>query len=223
MKRFICIFLSIVMLMCMFASCGNPDTMTHLGSADEDPSTKLSFVAEFYDNYGEQWLSVEGSHFNISPNKTKEYAYNSEGYWEYSWTTSSVVSIDIDGHNIETCGSTVLFADTALKKYDIKIPSEVDLSTDTNSSITVSDEIRYSDMWSLQYWWITDRQSHNDTNAKAVIVQSQNGDPICMYTGNAVSWSVSENLPKTTEICIDGRMLYIHRANFAIIDLNVIE
>lgn len=54
MKRFICIFLSIVMMMCVLVSCGSLDTTTHLGPANEDPSTKLSFVAEFYDNYGEQ-------------------------------------------------------------------------------------------------------------------------------------------------------------------------
>lgn len=33
-----------------------------------------------------------------------------------------------------------------------------------------------------------------------------------------VYWKVAKNLPKTTKLMIDGHALYIHRANFQIID-----
>lgn len=50
------------------------------------------------------------------------------------------------------------------------------------------------------------------------VIQSQLGDPICAYSGNEVYWEVCENLPKTTKLMIDGKALYIHRANFQLID-----
>ena len=58
-------------------------------------------------------------------NKVKEYAYNTNGSWEASWATSSVVSITIDGQHIESCGSTVLFYDTRLTPLEIDIPKDV--------------------------------------------------------------------------------------------------
>ena len=51
-----------------------------------------------------------------------------------------------------------------------------------------------------------------------VVIQSQLGDPICAFSGQDVYWEVREDLPKTTKLMIDGKALYIHRANFQIID-----
>ncbi len=56
-----------------------------------------------------------------------------------------------------------------------------------------------------------------------MVIQSQLGDPICAFSGDDVYWEVSENLPKTTKVMIDGKALYIHRANFQIIDKDLIE
>ena len=56
-----------------------------------------------------------------------------------------------------------------------------------------------------------------------VIIQSQLGDPICAYSGNNVYWKVCEDLPKTTKLMIDGKALYIHRANFQIIDTALLD
>ena len=51
-----------------------------------------------------------------------------------------------------------------------------------------------------------------------VVIQSQLGDPICSYSGNSIYWEVCEDLPKTTKLIIDGKLLYIHRANFQLVD-----
>lgn len=44
----------------------------------------------------------------------------------------------------------------------------------------------------------------------------------CAYSGNEVYWEVCQDLPKTTKLMIDGKALYIHRANFQIIDKNLL-
>ena len=222
MKRFLILLLVLITALSCFVSCDSLDTSTHLGSSGGD-GKQLTFVAEFYDNHGKQWLSVEGSHFNISPNKVKEYYYDSNGSWISGYSTSSVVSVEIDDNHIETCGSTVLFYDTGLEKIDIELPPEVVLDPDTNTEITVPSDIRWKDSWSVRWWWYVKDVQNEHVDQRIVIIQSQEGDPICMFTGNEVSWDVSKNLPKTTEICIDGKMIYIHRANYAIVDTSLFK
>ena len=38
-----------------------------------------------------------------------------------------------------------------------------------------------------------------------------------------VYWEVEDDLPKTTKLMIDGKPLYIHRANFQIIDKKLLK
>lgn len=228
MKKTICLVLSLIIAICLCA-CGTPEGMA-TPTLSENTTTmtpmlksKITYTAEFYRNNGNMWLTVEGSNFDISPNKTKNYMFDTSGNWTYEWETSSVVSIEIDGHNIENCGSTVLFYDNRLEKLDMEIPTEVILNDDGNDSIDTPNSFMFSDYWRLNYWWITNNQANKKVASRVVLIQSQEGDPVCMFSGDAVSWKVSKNLPKTTEIEIDGMMVYIHRANFAIIDTSIFE
>lgn len=227
MKRLFAILLALVLILSLCA-CGTPYPNGGPSTATDENGNpvQLSYVAEFYDNSGAQWLSVEGTSFDIKPNKVKEYAYNSNGTWESSWTTSSVVSIAIDGQHIESCGSTVLFYDTRLEKLDIELPEDITLSQGNSATIkTPYDGYSWSeDRWGLIYWyWTTEKQANTTPASRIVVIQSQEGDPICMFAGNEVSWSVSRNLPKTTELMIDGKVVYIHRSNFSIIDTSIFE
>ena len=221
MKKIMAVIFTIVLLLNLCACTDVSTIAMDASSSETGDAVKISYVADFYDNYGDQWLSVEGNSFNISPNKIKEYSYDSDGSWISNWTTSSVMSIDIDGNKIESCGSTVLFYDTRLEKIDIDIPQNVDLTTENGYSVTAPGDLRASDYWSLNWWFITKNQSNTTVRSRMVIIQSQNGNPICMFNGDNVSWEVSRNLPKTTEIMIDGMPVYVHRANFAIVDLSV--
>ena len=228
MKRLFAILLVLMLCLAMCA-CDTPYPGGGMNVATNDSGSepvKISYVAEFYDNYGAQWLSVEGTSFDIKPNKVKEYSYDSSGSWISSWTTSSVVSITIDNQHIESCGSTVLFYDTRLTPLEIDIPKEVTSSTGNSATIeTPYDGYSWSeDRWGLMYWyWQTEKQANTTPAARIVVVQSQNGDPICMFSGESVSWSVSRNLPKTTELMIDGKVVYIHRANFSVIDTSIFK
>lgn len=55
-----------------------------------------------------------------------------------------------------------------------------------------------------------------------LVIQSQLGVPICAYSGDNVYWEVCDDLPKTTKLMIDGKAIYVHRANFQIIDLSLL-
>ena len=173
--------------------------------------TGNTYDIQFYTNDGELFMSASGQKIDMESNIVKENTYSKDSGWGYTQTLSSVVTITIDGHQVESCGSTVLFAEKGLKK-------EVDFSAPENISSTadgITDNVFVA------------RAVNEYKNAfgkpVVVIIQSQLGDPICAYSGDDVFWEVAEDLPKTTKLMIDGRALYIHRANFQIIDLALLD
>ena len=222
-SRISAIFLCLILILSCFIGCTDAKVSTAKTkdkNQNGEPYT-LSFTADFYDNSGKQWLTSTGSSFDISPNKVKEYSYDSDGSWISSWTTSSVMSVKIDNNDIETCGSTVLIYDNYLIKQDCVLPDNATNTTskgNDNATISSPKDIRFYDYWTINWWWKTKDTRNYTIGEKIVMIQSQNGDPICLFSGNSVSWQVSKNLPKTTEITIDDAKLYVHRANFAIID-----
>lgn len=222
MKKIISFVLAAIMIMSLVA-CGEETNTTLSAPIEDEGSPRLTFVADFYDNNGSPWFSVEGTTFNISPNKIKEYSWDSDGSWISQWVMSSVMTVEIDGSVIQTCGSTVIFSDTSLKKYNIELPQEVDLSNNGSPSMSAPGDFQWSDYWTIDWWWYNHQGEDQGSNSRAVIIQSQTGEPICVYIGNNVTWEVAKNLPKTTLITIDGKSLYVHRANFAIIDTSIFE
>lgn len=42
-------------------------------------------------------------------------------------------------------------------------------------------------------------------------------------SGDEVYWKIPKDLPKMTKLMIDGKALYIHRANFQIIDTALLD
>lgn len=226
LKIFVSVICILTMTICLSAC--EMDTTTTVQTADENEGISLTYTADFYDNSGGRWLSVEGKSFSISPNKVKTYSWDSDGSWISSYEMSSVMSIEIDGNKIESCGSTVIFADSRLEKCDIDFDEEI--STDEagnaskNSAISQPTDIRIDDWFRIQHWWMGQKNLNNGTHgARLVIIQSQLGNPICVYSGNDVSWDIPKNLPKTTMVTIDGKVLYIHRANFSIVDMDLID
>lgn len=204
------------------------DTTTTVNQTEDNEGISLTYTADFYDNSGGRWFSVEGKSFSISPNKVKTYSWDSDGSWISSYEMSSVMSIEIDGNKIESCGSTVIFADSRLKKCDIDFNEEISTdeagNTSQNSTISQPTDIRVDDWFRIQHWWMGQKNLNNGSHGeRLVIIQSQLGNPICVYSGNDVSWDIPKNLPKTTMVTIDGKVLYIHRANFSIVDMGLID
>ncbi len=227
MKKKFLIFLLSISIIFELCGCGNTETITTNSSSAEQQQQqepeRASFLADFYDNHGDMWLSVEGTSFNISPNKIKEYYYDEYGEWTYHYTMSSIMSIDIDEYSVESCGSTVIFADSRLEKFDIDIPEKITLSQAETADIETPNDLSMEDYLTLKRWWKTKDLENKTHGSKIVVIQSQDGDNICMYCGNEVTWDIPKNLPKTTKVIIDEKPLFIHRSNFAIIDKELLN
>lgn len=170
-----------------------------------------TYECQFYSNSGELFMTAEGENINMRPNIVDEYSYSENG-WMITETMSSVITITIDGKQIESCGSTVLFIEEGLTP-DVEFDTEdVDVSSDASGigDMTIVAET-------------VNKYKNYFGKPTVVVIQSQLGDPICAFSGQDVYWEVSEDLPKTTKLIIDGKALYIHRANFQIIDKDLLN
>ena len=164
-----------------------------------------------YDNYGDKVLETSGDKISITGNKTETTSYDSDGSEITGYDLSSVITITIDGDEIQSCGDTCIFVQDGLdEEVDFTqevIDSQTDGSLDENTAIARFVN-RYKNMFG---------------KSRVVVVKSQLGQPITAYSGDDVYWEIPDDLPKMTKLMIDGKALYIHRANFQIIDKALLD
>lgn len=224
-KKFLALSLVVAMILGCTGCDGNYSMTvtqdTNSVESTEEP-VEIVYEAMMYDNQGNNFLTFEGSEFTISPNRVKQYGWSSDGSWIHYYETSSVVTIEIDGNYIQSCGSTVIFKDKRLEM--LNIPSELNtVNAESTDGYTVTEDWqRMNGYMGLKYWWY-DAEQQGQHGEKVVLIQSQDGYNIGAFIGNDITWEVAEKLPKTTKIMIDGLPVYIHRCNFTIIDSALME
>ena len=159
-----------------------------------------------YDNYGNQTLKTSGKKISITGNKTETISYDSDGKVVKGYDLSSVITITIDGKEIESCGDTCIFVQKGL------VP-EVDFSLDEIDS-TGGNGITDNAAIARRL----NKYKNDFGKSRIVVIKSQLGQPIAAFSGNDVYWEIPDDLPKMTKLMVDGKALYIHRANYQIID-----
>lgn len=58
---------------------------------------------------------------------------------------------------------------------------------------------------------------------RVIVISSQLGVPLAVYGGDKVYTEIPNDLPKMTRLNIDGKALYVHRANYIILDSSLLE
>lgn len=162
-----------------------------------------------YDNFGNLVLETSGKKIDIAGNPVKTTSYDENGKVITGYELSSVITITIDGNEIESCGDTCIFVQKGLTP-------DVDFTTETIKSSSGIFDITSISAKLNQY-------KNKFGKARVVVIKSQLGNPIMAFSGDSVYWEIPEDLPKMTKLMIDGKALYIHRANFQIIDKELIE
>ena len=170
-----------------------------------------SYTIGTYDNYGNKTLETSGKKISITGNKIETISYDSNGKAIRGYDLSSVITITIDGKEIESCGDTCIFMQNGLNP-------EMDFSTEvieSNGGNGVTDNTavaRYLNKYKNYFG-----------KSRIVVIKSQLGQPIVAFSGDDVYWEIPEDLPKMTKLMIDGKALYIHRANYQIIDRSLLK
>ena len=170
--------------------------------------TGNTYECQFFSNHGQKFMTMAGQKIDINENIVRERIYTNKG-WGYTKTLSSVITVTVDGNEVESCGTTILFIEDGLTP-------DVDFTMQDITSIAeglLDNTIIANTVNRYKNWF---------GKSRVVVIQSQMGDPIMAFSGDEVYYTVCEDLPKTTKLMIDGHALYIHRANFQIIDKDLL-
>ena len=170
--------------------------------------TGNTYECQFFSNHGQKFMTMTGQKIDINENIVRERIYTNKG-WGYTKTLSSVITVTVDGNEVESCGTTILFIEDGLTP-------DVDFTMQDIASVAqgiLDNTILANTVNRYKNWF---------GKSRVVVIQSQMGDPIMAFSGDEVYYTVCEDLPKTTKLMIDGHALYIHRANFQIIDKDLL-
>ena len=162
------------------------------------------FEVSVYDHYSNKTLELNGSKITVG---LLENAANidieSQGF------ESSVLEITINGREMIQVGNTVIFAEEGLDMVeDFESPSNIDVSG--GGGFVPLDRL------------INDLRNQIGKD-KTIIISSQMGIPLGVYQGERVFVTIPDDLPKMTRLNIDGKSLYIHRANYVILDTDLMN
>lgn len=199
---------AIVMLMAGVAGCARLQSGIHdlHGSIVGN-----EYNIDIFDNIGVRTLRSHGKKIDIDNNIVEERSYASAtDEWYSTKTLSSVITITIDGKQLISCGDTCVFYDKRLTpEYEFYLDD-----IDSNSSGILDSTLISGRVNSIK---------NEFGKPMVVVIKSQMGAPIYAFSGDKVYWEIEDDLPRFTKLMIDGKALYIHRANFQVIDKALLD
>ena len=169
------------------------------------------YYIDIFDNTGIRTLKSHGKKIDIDNNVVEEKTYASTtDEWYTTKTLSSVITITIDGRQLISCGDTCVFYDKRLTpEYEFYLDKIESDSSGILDSTLISGKVN-----SIK---------NEFGKPMVVVIKSQMGAPIYAFSGEKVYWEIQEDLPRFTKLMIDGKALYIHRANFQIVDKALLD
>ena len=151
-----------------------------------------------YDDFGNLVFTVHGNRVTMDC----ELDENGE--------VSSYIDITIDGKSWKHVGSTLVFAQRGVDMItDFQLPEDMQNSSGSTGLMAIDRRInQYANLFGKKL---------------VVLVSSQNGTPIGLFQGDSCYTEIPGDLPKTTLIHIDGKLVYVHRANVDIIPASLFQ
>ena len=126
---------------------------------------------------------------------------------EYGEITS-YVDITIDGQSWKHVGSTLVFAQNGVDMItDFQLPEGME-NENGGTGLMSADRVinEYANLFGKKL---------------VVVISSQNGTPLGLFQGDNCYVEIPGAMPKTTLISIDGKLVYVHRANVDIIPVSM--
>lgn len=190
-------FITLVML----AGCAG------LSAFGEEFSRKwkgVSATMTTYNENGQLIDQVHGTSFEVSRD-TRFDTSNSDGT---SKKDSSVLMISLGSSHISHVGSTLILAQdglTALAGAD----TNVEFTNTEPGTPWLNNLLEYTrNVW--------------EGKGKTILIRSQNGTPIAVYVGDEVE-ILSTDVPKSTWFRVDGRYLFVYRADYTVYDNDLLS
>ena len=151
-----------------------------------------------YDHYGNLVFTIHGDRVTMDC-ETDE---NGE--------VSSYIDITIDGKSWLHVGGTLVFAQNGVDMItDFQVPADMEGNNGSTGLMAVDRRINE---WANYFG-----------KDLVVLISSQNGTPIGLFQGNNCYIEIPGDLPKTTLVHIDGKLVYVHRANVDILPASMFK
>lgn len=147
------------------------------------------YIITEYDNFGNPVLQVVGDKITL------------DGTVDSAGEPTSYITVTVDGYEWEHVGSTLVFAQNGVDMVtDFDLPEIIETHGSTSTGLMDVDRVvnHYKNLFGKK---------------SVVIVSSQNGTPIGLFQGDNCYVEIPDDLPKTTLVNIDGKMVYIHRGD----------
>lgn len=179
--------------------------LMHFGEQINKAWKGVPAVMSTYDQEGNKIDEIKGESFNFSRDKRFDTT-NSEGT---SNNDSSVLLISIGKSHISHVGSTMILAEKGLKDVTDKVDKRLALSNIEAGTPFINSFIEnHRNLWSGK--------------SKTLMIRSQDGLPVAVYSGNKVEIFPTD-IPKSTWFRVDGKMLLVYRADYTVYDTDLIN
>lgn len=162
------------------------------------------FDISMYDDSGSKTLELSGKKISIGLlENSANFNVEDTGF------KSEVLDITINGKQMLQVGNTCVFAEKGLDMItNFEVPKKIEATS--GGGFVPLDR------------FVNDFKNEIG-KSKVIIISSQEGLPIGVYQGDSVYVSIPSDLPKMTRLNIDEKSLYIHRANYTILDSELIK
>ena len=191
-----------VLLASSLSGCAYIDKF--LSDAEENWKGK-SMTIQSYDDDSNIIDKVHGKSISLSPDSTFDKT-NESGE---TISESSVINFTVGGKQMLQVGSTIIAYEDGLTNIYDSYAKTLDVK-DTDRSIPVLNRM------------LNNYENAFKGKAMVVVIRNQTGKLVGVFSGNEVSYFASD-ISKATEFLIDGKLLFVYRANMAVYDKDILE
>jgi len=200
-KRITATVIAAFVAVAMLAGCAGSDAF---GEKFNREMRGVLATMTTYNENGELIDEVQGKSFEVSRD-TRFDTTNSDGT---SKNDSSVLMISLGSSHISHVGSTLIMAEDGLTTV-----------AGANSSV------KFTNTESGTPWLNNLLELNRNLwqgKGKTILIRSQNGTPIGVYAGNEVE-ILSTDVPKSTWFRVDGKFLFVYRADYTVYDNDLLS
>lgn len=162
-------------------------------------------IIQTYDESSQIIDRIEGKSVSINPD-TKFSIQDSGGS---TVEKSSVLEITIGGKSILHVGSSLVLQEKGLENIFEEYAKTTDV-TNTDRSIPFLNQM------------LNSFKNMTTGKDKVILIRSQSGQPLATYMGKNVSY-FSTDIDKSTGLIVDGKYLFIYRADYTIYDTELLQ
>jgi hypothetical protein len=162
-------------------------------------------VIQTYDEESHIIDRIAGKSIDIAP-ENKFAISDSDGN---TVEKSAVVNLTIGGKSMLHVGSTLIMYEQGLVDVFDEYAKTVDVMNMDRSTPFVSRMVN---------------KMHNLTDGKKylILIRSQTGKPLATFVGNSVSYFATK-IDKSTMFYVDGKSLFVYRADYTILELSLLQ